>query len=369
MEVELGTHQEYRLEVSDSKKIKVMVIAGLAEVRGQELLNDKWYTFSNIKTAIFTFTGAKLKIDGACDLQYIAVASMFPKVFSYFDQLKSSPENKRIVVLGNGRSTFCATLANYFVRMHQKVIFTEIDPAKGNIFPGALSTMVVDTLVDYQENFKLNNPVCLFYGSTEIDNPDLYDLQIGALVNVVESKGLPYFHMILAPEMNAENINSLIKQFSVHEVVFVGNERLYHAMDLVVDKLFIENSGYILENTIARRISNYFNGINSEYTPCTFLVKQDWNVVRVGEEHAAPESALPLGAARKVGKTGINKTEPIEGHVLAISEAEQEEDVATGAVVGFIVCVDEKKFRVLCTQPRLPKLSYLIQGSIKYVDY
>ena len=71
MEVELAKDQEYHIEVNENQKLKIMIVSGLAEVKGQELLNDKWYTFSNIKTGIFTFTGAKLKIDGSCDLQFV----------------------------------------------------------------------------------------------------------------------------------------------------------------------------------------------------------------------------------------------------------------------------------------------------------
>ena len=53
MELTLLKNQEYRLEVNDSQKFKLMVLSGTAEIKGQELINEKWYTFKNIKTFIF----------------------------------------------------------------------------------------------------------------------------------------------------------------------------------------------------------------------------------------------------------------------------------------------------------------------------
>ena len=253
--------------------------------------------------------------------------------------------------------------------MHKKITFIEIDPSKGNIFPGSLSILEVDSIVDYQEGFKLNNPYLLYYGNTEIDNPELYDLQIDALIRSLNDRKLNNFNKILAPEMSTENLNNLIKKFKVTETVFVGDERMYNRINLISKKVYIENSIYISENTVPKSIHRYLNGINNDYTPCSFVVKGGYEVVRIGEEHVAPESALPLGGNRKVGKTAVNKVELNENCVLAISEAKEESEVTTSPVVGFVICVDEKKFRVLSPQPKLPKNNFLIQGKIKYIDF
>lgn len=367
MEVELGRCQEYRIEILESQKVKIMVTAGLAEIKGQELLNDKWYSLSDTRTAIFTFTGAKLRIDGNCDLQYIASSSCFPHIFNYFDANKDCL--KTVLVLGRGRSTFCTTIANYFVRIHKEVDFIELDPSKGNIFPGTLSLLHIDCFVDCIEGFKLKNPVSLFYGSSTIENEELFDIQTDALAREVENRGRECFRLVLCPELSIDELNSLSKKFKASEVVVIGDERLFHRMNLIIPKIFIEDSGYIQENTISKSIYRYFNGVNHEYTPCSFIVKHDWEIVRIGEQYTAPESALPLGATRKVGKTDVCRTELVENAVLAISEAEEEDQVATSPVMGFIVCLDDKKFRVLCTQPKLPKMKYLVQGNIRYIDF
>lgn len=216
-EVELAANQEYRIEVSAGKRLRVMATAGIAEVRGQELLGDKWYIFTNICASISTFTGAKLRIDGTCELRYVSRSTMSAGVFNYFDRLRSmggrGEEKKieRIMVVGAGRTTFCTTLANYFLRMHQKVTFTEIDPSKGNIFPGAIGSTLVEAIVDYAEGFKLNNPQCLFYGSTEIENVELFDLQINALQSAIRGRE-QFFQMVLAPMVEPTMLNNLIKR-------------------------------------------------------------------------------------------------------------------------------------------------------------
>lgn len=370
MDVEIPSRLEYRIEVAEDQTLKIMVTSGIAEIRGLELLNDKWHIFTDIKTAIFTFTGARLRVDGDASLQYLAQSSMIPQVFAYFDQMHAASNfRKNILVLGNGRTTFCATLSNYMIRMHQKATFTEIDPAKGNIFPGTLSSMVLDQFVDYYEGFKLNNPSCLFFGNTEIENTELYEIQIDALVKIIDSRGLESLHMVLSPDLSVEKINNLIKKFNIEEVVIVGNERMFHRIGLITKKVFVENHAFIHGNTISKSINKYFNGVGGAYSPCSFIVKQNWTIVRVGEEHVAPESALPIGAMRKVEKTGINKAELVENYVLAVSEAKTEDEIATSPIACFIVCLDANKFRILCTQSRLPKYTYLIQGNIKFVDY
>ncbi|KAI5169369.1 polyribonucleotide 5'-hydroxyl-kinase [Pancytospora epiphaga] len=374
-DVELAAKEEYHIEVSGNRKLRLMVTAGIAEVRGQELLSDKWYVFSNISISISTFTGARLRIDGMCELRYVTRAPMTYEIFKYFDRIKAMYENDennkitRIMVLGCGRTTFSITLANYFIRTHNKVIFTEIDPSKGNIFPGTIGSTFVESIIEYSEGFKLNNPQCLYYGSTCLENMDLFDLQVDTLHKITRSRD-EYFQIILGPTLDSAVLNNLIKRMEIAEVVFVGDERLYNKMELVVNKVFIENNGYIKgNNDVSASINRYFNGPNGEYTPCTLILKQDWKIVRIGEEHAAPESALPLGGTRHVGKSSVNSAELSDNCIMAISEAETEEEVSTAPVVGFVACLDEKKSRILCTQSRLPKGRFLIKGNVRYLEY
>lgn len=367
MEIEIPKDKEFRIEVSENQKVRIMVIAGLAEIAGQELLNEKWYNFANIKTSIFTFTGAKLKIEGINDLQYIATSTCFRKIFNFFDLCKDT--QRIVLVLGKGRTTFCTTMCNYSVKLHNKVDLIELDPSKGNIFPSALSLMQVETIVDYNDKIKLNNPFCLFYGSLTIENKELFDLQVDRLCTEIETRNNGNLKLILSPELTNDELNVIIKKFKVTDVVVMGDERMFHKLNLLVPKVFIENTGYIYENTVASSINRYFNGTNGEFTPASFLVKFDWLIYRIGEEFTAPDSALPLGASRRIGRTDVCKSELVQNSVIAISEAETEDQIITSPVAGFIVCLDDKKFRILCTQTKLPKLKFMVQGNVQYMDF
>ncbi|ADM11564.1 pre-mRNA cleavage complex GTPase subunit [Encephalitozoon intestinalis ATCC 50506] len=373
MEIRLWPNQEFRIEVSETQKLKVMVVSGLAEIKGQELLNEKWYAFKDIKTFIFTFSGCKLKVEGACDLQYVSGTTNVPSIFGIVNFFSKNgfdySKLRTFMVVGNGRSTLCFTLINFFVRMGKKVLFTEIDPSRGNIFPGALSTMHVDTLIDCIEGLRLKNPLSFFYGSTEITNMELYDLQTTKLQEAIKSKNIDDLHLILCPEGASAFYNTLIKRFEVDRVIVVGNERLYHTLDVIVEKLMISRSGFVEEKEIGKSISRYFKGVNNEYTPFTFNVKYKWRVVRIGEMYVAPASALPLGSARKVGCVEASEVEISENSVLGISEAREIEDVAGSPVLGYVVVIDTGTFKILCTQPRLPKYVFLIQGDLKHIEY
>ncbi len=196
---ELSQNEEFRFEVGESQKLMIMVEVGLAEVKGQELINKNWYTYSDIKSVLFTFTGCRIRVmdegekgEGNISM-FVANISSFPQIFNFFHYINKKDDDvkrnnmKSILVMGKGRSTLAMTLCNYFIRTHQTVQFTELDPSKGNIFPGAISTMLVENL---NENyFELNNPHCLFYGSVSINNnKDLYEIQNGGKKEITRGK-------------------------------------------------------------------------------------------------------------------------------------------------------------------------------------
>ena len=78
-----------------------------------------------------------------------------------------------------------------------------------------------------------------------------------------------------------------------------GDEKLYHSLDIIADKLMIDERGFVNEKDINKSISRYFKGAND--TAFSFNVKYKWKLVRVGEVYVTPDSALPLGSTRKVG--------------------------------------------------------------------
>jgi polyribonucleotide 5'-hydroxyl-kinase len=59
----------------------------------------------------------------------------------------------------------------------------------------------------------------------------------------------------------------------------------------------------------------------------------------------------------------------LEEHaILGISEAKNLDDIINLPVVGYVVVVNQANFKILCTQSKLPKYSFLIQSDLKCLD-
>ncbi|ORD93757.1 CLP1 [Enterospora canceri] len=378
--VEIPRNREYRIEAGEHHRYRTRVVRGLAEVKGAEMVNDKWYVFTNTKTSLFSFTGCEIEVDGECELAYIGERAAYPKIYDIFSKIRPG---ENVLVLGDGRSTLALTLCNYFVRDHKTVLFTETDTSRGNVFPGTISTSRINTISF--GNFKLNTPFCLYYGSREIENTELYELQLRVLAEknkeLLQDKTVSG-SVLLGPFTDFGMLDKMVELFGVTRIVVSKNERLYSRIrqrGLEVEVDFVQNSGYVEENKVSRSIKRYFEGeelvevnnnmaLKNVYTPSKIVLGKSgaFTAVKIGEEFVAPDTALPLGATRKVGVVGVEEVELVENAVLAISEAKERDDVATSPVVGFLVCLDESSGKMLSVQPKLPKLSFLIQGTLRY---
>lgn len=422
--ISIPRNRDFRIEVNESQKFKIRCLLGFAEFKGAELVNDRWYVFTDAKTSIFTFSGCELEYEGECDLFYIGERSSYPKLFDIYSTFK---KDERILLIGEGKSTMAITLSNYSIRDKRTVFFGEIDPQKGNIFPGTLSCMKVENIT--LDQFQLNNPHCLFFGSKEIENMELYEMQMQEIAKKMNTLSDDSTVILSAPFIDYNLLDKMIQAFKITQVVVSKDERLYNRLKMQVKsnsnkksgeptepeenspqegdilpeedakkiKLseappkqlgevsisFVSTTGFTYENKVSRSIKRYFNGeIYGEqndifskravYTASRIVLNNKNNtftVVKIGEEFMAPDSALPLGASRKVGVMGVEEVELVENSVLAISEATEQEDVALSPIVGFLVCLDEKKGRVLSIQPKLPKMSFIIQGNIKHIEF
>lgn len=377
--VKVPRNKAFRFEVNETQKFKVKLVTGLAEHKGAELLSDKFYVFSDIKTSIHTFTGCELEVEGECELCYVSEKSTDAKLYDIYAKEAENIETNNILVIGNGSSTTSLTLCNYFVRENKPVTFIELDPSKGNIFPGALTAIEVEKM--QFNSFEMSNVInCLFYGSKEVDNIELYELQINALMQNKERNGS---RVVLAPFINYLLLDKTIELFNIKKLIVCGDERLHHkiknSIKSEIHHYFLSTGdAYVHDEKINKSIRRYFNGEELVEVNNAFVLKESLSssritlgnptVVKVGEDYVAPDTALPLNAKRKLGIIGVEEVDLCENAVLAISEATEKEDLATSPVTGFMVCLDEKSGKMLSSQPKAPKISFLIQSNIKYTQ-
>ncbi|OQS54426.1 CLP1 [Ecytonucleospora hepatopenaei] len=451
--------RELRFEVNDTQKYKIKLIKGLCEHKGMELLPNKYYLFTDMRSSIFTYTGCEVEVEGESELSYISELSSYPKLFNIYNNINNinntnitnninnsnitninssnicnitnNINNSNILLIGNGISTTAITLCNYFIRDNKKVLFTELHPGKGNIFPCTLSTIYVNKLSfntfditnsnininsninsnininNTNTNINLINPYCIFYGSKDIDNYELYDVQINALSKYVGdiTTNSDIHNVIIAPYIDNDILNKTIEIFNINRVIVCGDERLYNKLkniniknnsnlnntnnkinnntnnnlnnDILNNSYFLSMAdGYIHNDKINKSIRRYFHGEELVEINNVFQLKEVFSparitlsnpvVVKVGEDYIAPDTALPLGASRKLGVVGVEEVDLSENAVLALSECGEKEDLATFPVSAFLVCTDEKKGKMLSVQPKLPKNTFIIQSNIKY---
>lgn len=387
MEVEIGKGDECRVELPPRGRVKVALLEGSGEINGQELLLGKWYTVEEAIFFVFTYVGCKLKFSSEHIFLYKSSETNIPSIFNVFYHLREEGK-RRIMVVGEGRTTFFNILSNYFIRKQERVVGVDLDVHSGPLmFPGCLSTCVVEELYSPVDPFSVRDQICYFFGGFNAsDNTDYYQMLEEKVMEAAEKKeGVQI--VIGDKEIGREEIEQKVQKYKLDSVVVIGDERLFHMLRME-NKVFVRRFGGLVERknderriATTKRIKRFFYGGREEFTPCTITIRLQseeeskgrhaYRVVQVGEEHMAPMSALPLGASRRMSSTAISDVAATKGAVLGISDAEKEEEISTSPVVGFLVVaevVSETELKVLSPQPKCLKKPFLVQGKIKLIE-
>lgn len=360
-EIALEPFNELRFEVGPEKEFKVFVIEGNCEILGQELLNERWYTFKNARSFLYTLKGCKLRIEGAPELQYVSDESNIQDAVSLFLKLNSHPRN--VMVLGKARSTLALTLINFFARVRKKVIFTELDPSSGNlVFPGVIGSTLIDKIVDFNKGFDVLNTLAYFYGTTKIKDKDHYI----KVLEELSKKGQDHVNIVIGPN-NMTFIEKIHGMFKIESIVVVGDERMMHMIPIDVDKTRIRPSSGLVDDDATKKIHSYFYGRSSELTPFSLNLKGQ-KIFSKENEMLAPETALPLGASRKLQSSPVKEVEFSENSIMAIVDCQDEQRVLTSPCTGFLLALEKETQRVLSPQSKLPKDQFLFRGDIRYFE-
>lgn len=360
-EITLKPFEEYRFEISEEQELKVFIIEGNCEILGQELLNERWYVFKNMKSFLYTLKGCKIRVEGSADLQYVSDDTNVLDVVKLF--LGLSRAQKTTLILGRSRSTVALMLANLFSRIRQKVMLTELDPASGAlVFPSVLGSTMVDKTVEFSKGFDMHSTLAYFYGSTKITDRDRY-LKLAELLARKEQECL---RLVIGPN-DLELMGDVCRLFGVEKVVVVGDERLFHTIPLEIEKTRIRASSGVVEENYSKKIRDYFYGRNNELTPFSLNLR-DSRIFSKEHEMLAPESALPLGATRKMQASSVKEVEFQENYVMGIMDCQDEEQILTAPVLGFFLALEKETKRVLAPQSRLPSDKLLFRGDLKYFE-
>ncbi|KAI5180407.1 polyribonucleotide 5'-hydroxyl-kinase [Nematocida sp. AWRm80] len=391
MDIELKPGTELRVSTQTNTKIKFVLSEETAEINGQEILKGKWHSVKDDLFFLFTYSGCKLKITGGDSFYYQSEETNMPYVFNVFHNLWYQ-QKKKVLIVGEGRGTLSNILSNYFIRKEESPLIIDLDIHSGHIlFPGTISATVIQMPYSPIESTRITDCISFFYGSINAsDNTELYLLQAQEAFNVSSKKNTSGATIIIGhKEISIKEIESIMNSAEVDYLLVIGNEKLCHQVN-VPSKIYIPRFPGLVQRDVERRrvqissrIKRYFYGEQDEYTPCTINVSivplenpteteaHRYKIVQIGDEYMAPMSALPLGTSKRKNSTAVIDALPVEGSVLAISSADNLEDIPTSPAIGYLLVVSvvsETEIRVLSPQPKLPTKPYLVQGKIKILD-
>lgn len=307
-----------------------------------------------------------------------------------------------------GKSTTARVLVNYTIRADRPALLADIDVGQGEItIAGFCAMNVITRAFNFEADADVGtSPITFHYGSTspQVDSKyylhavrtlaaTMHDMfaadaaigEAGAIVNTcgwVDGEGLDVLRKVIAI-------------LGADVVLVVGDDRLYtnlkdldgtmstHGNKLAVGK--ISRSGAVVvrdalarARTRDRRVRDYFYGPFLELQPSVFKIKwADFVLLKVRRVEKIDESVMPVGYQEETAADEPDKLlehmrpdSNLRRHILAVSSAEREEDVASSAIYGYICveAVDDKRsfMQVLAPCPLPLPGRFLLLTGIKF---
>ncbi|XP_035904676.1 protein CLP1 homolog [Anopheles stephensi] len=408
----LEADSELRFEIENkNEKVSVVLLNGLAELFGTELVVKKPYDFfTGAKVAIFTYHGCTIELRGKPDVAYVAKETpmvMYLNANSALEHLRSKAEQEDAqgpiaMVVGPmdvGKTTLCRIFLNYAVRLGRRPIYVDLDVGQGGIaIPGTIGALLVERPAPVAEGFSQQAPLVYHYGhSSPSSNSTFYDVLISKLAETTlerlqankkaKSSGMIINTCGWVKGSGYSHILHTVEAFEVNAIFVLDQERLYNELlrdvKSTVQVVFLPKSGGVVERTKSQRteardlrIREYFYGSKMPLFPHSFDVKfSDIKIFKVGSP-PLPASCLPLGMKAEDNYTKLVAVQPgpqLLHHILAVSFAEStDENVIQTNVAGFIcvtnVNMDKQVLTVLSPQPRPLPQTILLVSDLQFMD-
>ncbi|TXG58551.1 hypothetical protein EZV62_016380 [Acer yangbiense] len=420
-QVKLDRESELRIEVANETPLRLRVLNGNAEIFGTELPPEIWLTFPpRLKFAVFTWYGATIELDGTTETDYTADETPMVSYVNVHAILEGrrrrarasaskdsdTSQGPRVIVVGptdSGKSTLSRMLLSWAAKQGWKPTFVDLDIGQGSITaPGCIAATPIEMPIDPVEGIPLEMPLVYFFGhATPSNNVDLYRVFVKELAQTLEKQytgnaesraaGMVINTMGWIEGVGYELLLHAIDTFSANVVLVLGQEKLFSLLRDVlknkpnVDVVKLQKSGGVVSrNTKVRqkarsyRIREYFYGLVNDLSPHSYVANfNDLHVYRIGGGPQAPRSALPIGAdpvanpLRLVLVTSDQVQELIH-LVLAVSYAEEPEQITSSNVAGFIyvteVDMGRKQIKYLSPSAGVLPGKYLVAGTLSWIE-
>ncbi|CAI0453508.1 unnamed protein product [Linum tenue] len=418
-QVKLEKESELRIEAAHETPLRLRLLNGTAEIFGTELPREIWLTFPpRLKFAVFTWYGATIELDGATETDYTADETpmvSYVNVHAILEgrriQAKASSsgdseptQGPRVIVVGptdSGKSSLSRMLLSWAAKQGWKPTFVDLDVGQGAItIPGCIAATPIELPIDPVEGIPLDMPLVYFYGhTTPSQNVELYRTLVKELAEVLEKQftgnaesraaGMVINTMGWIEGVGYELLLHAIDTFQANVVLVLGQEKLFSMLRDVlrnkpnVDVVKLQKSGGVVSRTQklrqrsrSFRIREYYYGISNDLSPHSNIANfNDLFVYRVGGGPQAPRSALPIGADPVANPLRVAPV-TIDGDllhvVLAVSYAQEPDQIASSNVAGFIYVTDidlqRRKMTYLSpTAGELPS-KYLVMGTLTWLE-
>ncbi|KAJ8774949.1 hypothetical protein K2173_019953 [Erythroxylum novogranatense] len=417
-QMKLEKESELRIEVANDTPLRLRLLNGTAEIFGTELPPQMWLSFPpRLKFAVFTWYGATIEMDGSTETDYTADETpmvSYVNVHAILDARRnrakasstdSEPvQGPRVIVVGptdSGKSTLSKMLLSWAAKQGWKPTFVDLDIGQGAItIPGCIAATPIELPIDPVEGISLEMPLVYFYGhTTPSQNVELYKVLVKELAEILQrqftgnaesrASGMVINTMGWIEGVGYELLLHAIDTFNANVVLVLGQEKLFSMLKDVlkskpnVDVVKLQRSGGVVSRSAkvrqksrSYRIREYFYGIVNDLSPHSNIANfSDLFIYRIGGGPQAPRSALPIGAdpiANPLRVTPVNIDRDLLHVVLAVSYAQEPDQIVSSNVAGFIYITDidlqRKKITYLSpTAGELPS-KYLIMGTLTWLE-
>lgn len=442
----LKPETELRLEVPHGgKACTIQLQRGSCELWGMELaLNHAYVLSGGMKLALFTWHGCVIDVDcDSMELSYtseetaanVAYVNTHAQLEAMRDAaLASQGEGPRVMIVGppeSGKSSLTKILIAYATKLGRTPMWVDLDPAENALsVPGTLSVapitasaVAIDTYATTGLPPGTATPLVLWFGSTSLDNIDLYKAQVSALATKIDKR--------LENDVNSRasgllvNTNGYIQDdgyqlllyildaMRITVVLVMGHDRLYSMLSSHVQKLphlsatkliKLPRSGGVVSRDAAFRrqsrslsMKRYFNGdmvlppnaqpgANPVPQLTPFLAHIPFGDVKLYKLSSVSLSAslLPVAgtqATEAVQLTPVNVTEQLQHSLMAVchpaavsayEESGNARDLYETGVSGFVsvdrVAMDMEMLHLLCPcAGSLPSHTFLV-GELTWME-
>lgn len=442
----LQAETEFRLEIPHGgKTCTIQLLRGSCELWGKELaLNYAYVLTGGMKLALFTWHGCVVDVDcDAMEISYtseetnanVAYVNTHAQLESQRDTaLANKGEGPRVLIVGppeSGKSSLAKVLVAYATKLGRTPLWVDLDPSDNSLtVPGTLSAAPMSASAVAIDTYAISGlppgtatPLTMWFGSTELDNDDLFKAQVSALSTKIDKR--------LETDVNARasglivNTNGSIQdkgyQLLLHTVdalrisvvLVMGHDRLYSMMSshfskqpddgLTIKLIKLPRSGGVVSRDANFRrqsrslsMKRYFNGdmVSAAVGTTTNRVPQltpflahvpfgDVTLYKLSSV-ALSASLLPVAgtqATEAVQLTVVTVTEQLQHSLLAVchpdavakyNESGSARDLYETGVSGFVsvdrVLMDTELLHLLCPCAGTLPSHTLLVGDLTWME-